>query len=80
MSQDIFSENVNIVSSMINGMTNDIGERFGIAAALAEIYRYELHKNLVAIPNGPTEGGDNATTNKASANSVSSEETKAPTA
>lgn len=35
---------------MISGMTNDIGERHGIASALLAIYQHELQKNLAMVP------------------------------
>lgn len=45
-----FSEKVNAAAMMISGMTNDIGERHGIASALLAIYQHELQKNLAMVP------------------------------
>ena len=47
---DGFAQRVNAVSAMISGMTNDVGERLGIACAVFHIYQHELQKNLISTP------------------------------
>ncbi len=44
------AEKVNIVSDVIAKMTNDPAERFSISSVLTEMYRYEMNKVFVPIP------------------------------
>lgn len=49
MTEAVFSQRVNALSNMLSQMTFDPAERFGIASAVMEAYRYDFHKNLVNV-------------------------------
>ena len=44
------SEKVNAVSDVIAKMTPDPAERFSVASVLVEMYRYEMNKAFVPMP------------------------------
>lgn len=46
----IISEKVNEVSKFIANLTPDPADRFSIASCLVEMYRYEMNKQFVPIP------------------------------
>ena len=62
MTATLFSERVNAISNMISNITADPAERYGLAMAIAEIYRHELNGYLIVVtPSG--EGQKNVNTN-----------------